>query len=86
MTREAMYQKAEGHNRMSQTREQAPGQGGQRPGGFMPPQGGQRPQPSAEELAARAEAQNRSRLKALKDIETNMRTLEGFPFIPTVMK
>lgn len=83
MTREAMYQKAEGHNRMSQTREQAPGQGGQRPGGFAPGQGGQRPQPSAAEMEARQAAQNASRLKALKDIETNMRTLEGFPFIPT---
>ena len=82
MTREAMYQKAEGHNRMSQTREPAPGQ---RQGGFFP-QGGQRPQPTEEELAARRDSQNRSRLKALKDIETNMRTLEGFPFIPTVMK
>lgn len=76
MTREAMFQKAEGHNRMSQTREMPRMNFG--PGG----PGGQRPQPSEEELAARREQQNRSRLKALRDIETNMRTLEGFPFIP----
>ena len=77
MTRQQMYDKAEGHNRMSQTRESAGGPGVPRPG-F----GGPRPQPSPEEIAARMRAQNASRLKSLKDIETNMRTLEGMPFIP----
>jgi len=54
----------------------AAAQGGPRPG-F----GGPRPQPSAAEVAARQRAQNASRLKSLRDIETNMRTLEGMPFI-----
>jgi sugar phosphate isomerase/epimerase len=81
MTRQQMYDKAEGHNRMSQTREAAPGGSGQvpRPGGFNP--GGPRPRLSAEETAARKKAQEQSRLKALKDIEKNLRTLEGMPFI-----
>ena len=79
MTRQQMYDKAEGHNRMSQTRESAGGQGG--PGGPRPGFGGPRPQPSAAEIAARQRAQNASRLKSLRDIETNMRTLEGMPFI-----
>ena len=79
MTRQQMYDKAEGHNQMSQTRESAPGAG---PGpGFGGPQGQRRPQPSPEEIAARQRSQNASRLKSLKDIETNMRTLEGMPFI-----
>ena len=79
MTRQQMYDKAEGHNRMSQMRESAPGAG---PGpGFGGQQGQRRPQLSAEEIAARQRAQNASRLKSLKDIETNMRTLEGLPFI-----
>ena len=81
MTRQQMYDKAEGHDRMSQTRESAGGPGGPRPG-F----GGPRQQPSAAEIAARQRAQNTSRLKSLKDIETNMRTLEGFPFIPSTIK
>lgn len=76
MTRQQMFDKAEGHNRMSQTRESAGGQAAPRPG-F----GGPRPQPSAAEVAARQRAQNASRLKSLRDIETNMRTLEGMPFI-----
>ena len=78
MTRQQMYDKAEGHNRMSQTREQAPGAGRPGmggPGGFRPPQR------TPEQIAAQQRAQNASRLKALKDIETNMRTLEGMPFI-----
>ena len=79
MTRQQMYDKAEGHNRMSRTRESAGGPGGPRPG-F----GGPRQQPSPEEIAARQRTQNASRLKALKDIETNMRTLEGLPFIPSL--
>ena len=79
MTRQQMYDKAEGHNRMSQTRESAGGLGG--PGGPRPGFGGPRPQPSAAEVAARQRAQNASRLKSLRDIETNMRTLEGMPFI-----
>lgn len=37
--------------------------------------------PAAAEVAARQRAQNASRLKSLRDIETNMRTLEGMPFI-----
>lgn len=79
MTRQQMYDKAEGHNRMSQTRESAPGAG---PGpGFGGPQGQRRPQPSPEEIAARQRSQNASRLRSLRDIETNMRTLEGMPFI-----
>jgi hypothetical protein len=78
MTRQQMYDKAEGHNRMSQTREQAPGtdrpgMGG--PGGFRPPQR------TPEQMAEMRKVQNASRLKALHDIETNMRTLEGMPFI-----
>lgn len=77
MTRQQMYDKAEGHNRMSQTRESAGGQAGPRPG-FG---GGPRPQPSAAEMAARMRAQNASRLKSLRDIRTNMRTLEGMPYI-----
>jgi hypothetical protein len=32
-------------------------------------------------MAEMRKAQNASRLKALRDIETNMRTLEGLPFI-----
>ena len=79
MTRQQMYDKAEGHNRMSQTRESAPGAGSGP--GFGGPQGQRRPQPSPEEIAARQRSQNASRLKSLKDIETNMRTLEGMPFI-----
>jgi hypothetical protein len=45
------------------------------PGGFRPPQR------TPEQIAAQQRAQNASRLKALKDIETNMRILEGMPFI-----
>ena len=78
MTRQQMYDKAESHNRMSQTREQAPGAGRPGmggPGGFRPPQR------TPEQIAAQQRAQNASRLKALKDIEANMRTLEGMPFI-----
>ncbi|MBQ8069364.1 MAG: TIM barrel protein [Bacteroidales bacterium] len=80
MTRQQMYEKAEGHNRMSQTREPAPGQN---QGGFAP-RGGQRTQPSAEELAVRLKSQEKSRLRALRDIEINMRTLEGLPFLPSI--
>lgn len=79
MTRQQMYDKAEGHNRMSRTRESAGGPGGPRPG-F----GGPRQQPSPEEIAARQRAQNVSRLRSLRDIEKNMRTLEGLPFIPSL--
>lgn len=79
MTRQQMFDKAEGHNRMSQTRESTGGLGG--PGGPRPGFGGPRPQPSAAEIAARQRAQNASRLRSLRDIETNMRTLEGMPFI-----
>lgn len=79
MTRQQMYDKAEGHNRMSRTRESAGGPGGPRPG-F----GGPRPQPSPEEIAARLRAQNASRLRSLRDIEKNMRTLEGLPYVSRV--
>lgn len=79
MTRQQMYDKAEGHDRMSQTRESAGGPG--RPGG--PGFGaGNRPQPTPEQIAARQRAQNVSRLRSLRDIEKNMRTLEGLPYIP----
>ena len=79
MTRQQMYDKAEGHNRMSRTRESAGGPGGPRPG-F----GGPRQQPSPEEIAARQRAQNASRLRSLRDIEKNMRTLEGLPYVSHV--
>ena len=79
MTRQQMYDKAEGHNRMSRTRESAGG-----PGGPPPGFGGPRQQPSPEEIAARQRAQNASRLRSLRDIEKNMRTLEGLPFIPSL--
>jgi beta-galactosidase len=79
MTRQQMYDKAEGHNRMSRTRESAGGPGGPRPG-F----GGPRQQPSPEEIAARQRAQNASRLRSLRDIEKNMRTLEGLPYVSRV--
>jgi hypothetical protein len=64
---------------MSRTRESAGGPGGPRPG-F----GGPRPQPSPEEIAARLRAQNASRLRSLRDIEKNMRTLEGLPYVSHV--
>jgi hypothetical protein len=35
-----------------------------------------------EQIAARQRAQNVSRLRSLRDIEKNMRTLEGLPYIP----
>ena len=74
-----MYDKAEGHDRMSQTRESTGGPG--RPGG--PGFGGvNRPQPTPEQIAARQRAQNASRLRSLRDVEKNMRTLEGLPYIP----
>jgi hypothetical protein len=79
MTRQQMYEKAEGHNRMSQTRESTGGQRG--PGGPGGPGGYRPPQRTPEQIAAMQKAQNASRLKALRDIETNMRTLEGMPFI-----
>ena len=79
MTRQQMYDKAEGHDRMSQTRESTGGPG--RPGG--PGFGGvNRPQPTPEQIAARQRAQNASRLRSLRDVEKNMRTLEGLPYIP----
>lgn len=93
MTRQQMFDKAAGHNAMSQVREM-PRMGGARPpqaAGAAQVSGAPRsagapqtagvPQPSADERAARLARQNASRLKALKDIEINMRTLEGFPFI-----
>lgn len=101
MTRQQMFDKAAGHNAMSQTREmprlggarppQAAGAGVARSAGAAQVSGAPQsagaaqtagiPQPSADVRAARPARQNASRLKALKDIETNMRTLEGFPFI-----
>ena len=78
MTRQQMYEKAEGHNRMSQARERVPGDD---PGSGFSGLRGSRPQPSPEEIQARQHTQNVSRLKSLKDIEVNMRTLEGMPYI-----
>ena len=74
MTRQQMYDKAEGHNRMSQTREsESLGNMGAPPA--------QRQPLTEEEMAARLRAREAARQKALNDIEINMRTLEGMPFI-----
>ena len=74
MTRQQMYDKTEGHNRMSQTRESASL-------GNMGAPPAQRQPLTEEEMAARLHAREAARQKALNDIEINMCTLEGLPFI-----
>ena len=79
MTREQMYKKAEGHNQMSQNK---PAKNSQK-GAGQPPQGNWNQfQQDPAARAARLKAQNASRLKALRDIDKNMQTLQQMTFIP----
>lgn len=82
MTREQMYQKAKGHDEMSQAKEKPrllfsqPGKRNVQQNHHI------QSLPQVDEN--RLKAQNQSRLKALRDIEKNVQVLRDMPFIPVV--